>query len=195
MQTLATVNKVLEDACLKYRELCQTLLPNRASDWPAICREKSEVDPAKGIVVLRSAEGRYLRCYHYRDESSMWEPELCRECRKPIVECYMAKEDVWRQAGYGPLDLVCPRCLGKQVGRRLRPADFDRRHPWISRHIGSRPAVKASSRFFSNLFRYSHRQILLRGSDHCLAPRRPAASWPQTRGALRGTHIAGLLLR
>ncbi len=127
-----TAEKVMEDACQMYRELCQAWLANRESEWPEICRDKSEVDLTKGIVVLRSSESRYLRQYHYRhDEYSMWEPEICRECQEPILDCYLAKDDLWRQSGYGPLDLVCAECLEKKVGRRLVSRDFVRmrRHP------------------------------------------------------------------
>src|SRR5438445_8096748 len=102
-------DKLMDDACQMYRELCQAWLANRQSEWPEICRERSEVDLAKGVVVLRSSDNRFLRQYHY----SMSEADICRECQEPILDCYMAKDDLWRQAGYAPLDLVCAECLEK----------------------------------------------------------------------------------
>jgi 2-polyprenyl-3-methyl-5-hydroxy-6-metoxy-1,4-benzoquinol methylase len=44
----------------------------------------------------------------------------------------MLKDELWRQAGYGPLDLVCPSCLEKKVGRPLVLQDFERWNPYRS---------------------------------------------------------------
>jgi 2-polyprenyl-3-methyl-5-hydroxy-6-metoxy-1,4-benzoquinol methylase len=160
-----TADKVLEDACQMYRELCQAWLSKREADWPQICREKSEVDLAKGVVVLRSAENRYLRRYHFRHddphEYSMWEPELCRECQQPILDCYMAKEELWQQAGYRPLDLVCPECLERKVGRPLVSRDFERirRHQQVKR-AWRVPGARLVSDLTTTVFGYFRKHIL-----------------------------------
>ena len=154
-----TAEQLLEDACAKYRELCQLQLTNQERYWPEVCREKCEVDTTKGIVVLRSCEGRYLRSYQYRHDNSMWDPYVCRECGKAIKECYMAKDELWKQLGYGPLDLVCPGCLGKRLGRRLTREDFASRHPWVSRHIWSIPGLRRSYQFTRKVLAYAGRQI------------------------------------
>ncbi len=173
-----SAEQVLDDACQMYRELCQAWLANRESEWPHVCRAKSEVDLANRMVILRSVEGRYLRRYHYRhDDYSMWEPEICKECQKPIVDCYMAKDELWRQAGCEPLDLVCPECLEKKVGRPLVARDFERmrRHPSKQRAAG--PAFRWISGVLNTILRHIRKSVLcggwvvarIRASRHRLA--------------------------
>jgi SAM-dependent methyltransferase len=173
-----SAEKVLDDACQMYRQLCEEWLANREFDWPEICRDKSEVNLAERIVILRSAEGRYLRRYHYRqDDGSIWEPEICRECQKPILDCYMAKDELWRQAGYDPLDLVCPECLEKSVGRRLVSRDFERMRRHSTKERRSLPGVGRAWACFSQVHRYTRKKVLredrivarIRASRHGLA--------------------------
>lgn len=155
-----TSETVLEQACRKYRELCQRWLANREADWPTICREKSQVDLVRRMVILRSPEGRYLRRYYYRRVHAMWEPELCRECQKPIRDCYMLKDELWRQAGYGPLDLVCPGCLAKKLGRPLHAEDFQRWNPYPSARVRWLRRVRRVSEPLRKALRYAGRRLL-----------------------------------
>jgi hypothetical protein len=46
-------------------------------------------------------------------------------------ESYMVKDKVWKAAGMEPWGgCLCIGCLEKRIGRRLRPKDFDRNHPF-----------------------------------------------------------------
>jgi hypothetical protein len=47
------------------------------------------------------------------------------------TEMYMVHDKVWKKAGvegYG--GCLCIGCLEKRIGRRLKPKDFDRDHPF-----------------------------------------------------------------
>ena len=68
---------------------------------------------------------------------SIWEAKLAgRECGDTITiddrcEVYMVREKVWAEAGMEPYGgCLCIGCLEKRLGRRLRPKDFQRNHPF-----------------------------------------------------------------
>jgi hypothetical protein len=67
----------------------------------------------------------------------IWEAKLAgREWGDTITiddrcEVYMVREKVWAEAGMGPYGgCLCIGCLEKRLGRRLRPKDFQRNHPF-----------------------------------------------------------------
>jgi len=46
-------------------------------------------------------------------------------------EVYTVRDRVWQQAGMQPFGgCLCIGCLEKRIGRRLRPKDFQRNHPF-----------------------------------------------------------------
>jgi hypothetical protein len=46
-------------------------------------------------------------------------------------EVYTVRAAVWKAAGMEPDDgCLCVGCLEKRIGRKLRPRDFDRNHPF-----------------------------------------------------------------
>jgi hypothetical protein len=46
-------------------------------------------------------------------------------------EVYMVKPAIWQAAGMGDFGgCLCIGCLGKRLGRNLRPKDFMRNHPF-----------------------------------------------------------------
>jgi hypothetical protein len=46
-------------------------------------------------------------------------------------EVYTVRAAVWKETGLGPMDgCLCIGCLEKRIGRRLRPKDFQRDHPF-----------------------------------------------------------------
>jgi hypothetical protein len=48
-------------------------------------------------------------------------------------EVYMVTEKIWKRANMGGMGgCLCIGCLEKRIGRRLKPKDFDRDHPFNS---------------------------------------------------------------
>jgi hypothetical protein len=48
-------------------------------------------------------------------------------------EVYMVRDSVWKAAGLEPMGgCICIGCLEQRLGRRLKPKDFPRRHPFNS---------------------------------------------------------------
>jgi len=48
-------------------------------------------------------------------------------------EVYAVRESVWKTAGIEPAGgCICIGCLEQRLGRKLRPKDFPRRHPFNS---------------------------------------------------------------
>jgi hypothetical protein len=51
----------------------------------------------------------------------------------PDSEVYIVRDKVWEQAGVEPMGgCLCIGCLEKRIGRRLKPKDFPRHHPFNS---------------------------------------------------------------
>src|SRR5436190_18517264 len=51
----------------------------------------------------------------------------------PDAEVYQVRESIWRKAGMEPWGgCLCIGCLEKRLGRRLKPKDFLRDHPFNS---------------------------------------------------------------
>jgi hypothetical protein len=47
------------------------------------------------------------------------------------TELFTVREAVWKAAGMAPMGgCLCIRCLEKRLGRKLRPKDFQRGHPF-----------------------------------------------------------------
>jgi len=47
-------------------------------------------------------------------------------------EVYMVRDAIWKEAGMeGWGGCLCVGCLEKRLGRRLRPKDFNRNHPFF----------------------------------------------------------------
>jgi hypothetical protein len=48
-------------------------------------------------------------------------------------EVYMVRDSIWKAAGLEPMGgCICIGCLEGRLGRRLKPKDFPRRHPFNS---------------------------------------------------------------
>jgi hypothetical protein len=61
------------------------------------------------------------------DQSITWQSEV-----------YMVRDRVWQRAGMQPFGgCLCIACLKKRIGRRLRPKDFPRKHPFNTVPAGS----------------------------------------------------------
>lgn len=64
----------------------------------------------------------------------------------PESEVYMVRDKIWKDAGmegYG--GCLCIGCLEKRIGRRLRPKDFNRKHPFNS-YPGTERMLKRQGR-------------------------------------------------
>jgi hypothetical protein len=47
------------------------------------------------------------------------------------TEVYFVRDNVWKKAGMDGFDgCLCIGCLEKRIGRRLKPRDFDKDHPF-----------------------------------------------------------------
>jgi hypothetical protein len=54
-------------------------------------------------------------------------------CVGPDSEMYMVRDRVWMAALMNPMGgCLCIGCLEKRIGRRLKPKDFARHHPFNS---------------------------------------------------------------
>lgn len=86
--------------------------------------QASEVDLARGLVVLRSAEGKYRGLCRWSGKRI----ELlstCIDCMEPIREWYMVTDTAWeKRAGFRGDECACLPCLGRRLGRELRLRDF-----------------------------------------------------------------------
>lgn len=60
------------------------------------------------------------------------------------TEVYTVKDKVWAAAGMRPWNgCLCIGCLERRIGRRLRPRDFQRNHPFNAPHIPGTPRLKS----------------------------------------------------
>jgi len=58
-------------------------------------------------------------------------------------EIYTVRDHVWKNAGMGPHEgCLCIGCLETRLGRRLRPNDFQRDHPFNARHLPATSRLK-----------------------------------------------------
>jgi hypothetical protein len=61
-------------------------------------------------------------------------------------EVYMVRDAVWRKAGIMPFGgCLCIGCLELRLGRKLKPKDFDRHHPFNNpsvRSVGTERSLK-----------------------------------------------------
>jgi hypothetical protein len=69
---------------------------------------------------------RFFAANTLRSEEADLQITIDEQC-----EVYRVKPSVWMAAGMKPFDgCLCIGCLEKRLGRRLRPKDFDRKHPF-----------------------------------------------------------------
>jgi hypothetical protein len=71
-----------------------------------------------------------------RVAGNYWEDDIDRQVRgmDDRAEMYTVRDAVWARAGMQPTGgCLCVGCLEKRIGRRLKPKDFQRDHPF--RHL------------------------------------------------------------
>jgi hypothetical protein len=57
-------------------------------------------------------------------------------------EIYSVRDAVWKKAGMAPWGgCLCIGCLEQRIGRKLKPRDFERDHPFNSPHFPATPRL------------------------------------------------------